>query len=179
MGLQYYDSDVHKASFTLPCFARKVDTLIVASTTCYHGITRHEQYDRKVPCSGKFSLGAIFCDFCGFIGNCENIDWEKLTRQKMMQKMMQVHAYWYQSLGLEAFLRDFFTSENFPLYGNSQQTNINTWVKMSYTQIYACAYYHFSSQVRTWQSRPRTHLSKRQSRAPVILLPECGKGQET
>ena len=30
MGLQYYDSDVHKASFTLPRFARKVDTLMVA-----------------------------------------------------------------------------------------------------------------------------------------------------
>ena len=27
MGLQYYDSDVHKASSTLPCFARKVNTL--------------------------------------------------------------------------------------------------------------------------------------------------------
>lgn len=26
MGLQYYDSDVHKASFTLPRFARKVNT---------------------------------------------------------------------------------------------------------------------------------------------------------
>ena len=26
MGLKYYDSDVHKASFTLPRFARKVDT---------------------------------------------------------------------------------------------------------------------------------------------------------
>ena len=36
MGLQYYDSDVHKASFTLPRFARKVDTLMVASScTCY------------------------------------------------------------------------------------------------------------------------------------------------
>ena len=32
MGLQYYDSDVHKASFTLPRFAKKVDTLMVAST---------------------------------------------------------------------------------------------------------------------------------------------------
>ena len=30
MGLQYYDSDVHKASFILPRFARKVDTLMVA-----------------------------------------------------------------------------------------------------------------------------------------------------
>ena len=28
MGLQYYDSDVHKAAFTLPRFARKVDTYI-------------------------------------------------------------------------------------------------------------------------------------------------------
>ena len=35
MGLRYYDSDVHKGSFTLPRFARKVDTLTVASTTCY------------------------------------------------------------------------------------------------------------------------------------------------
>ena len=26
MGLKYYDSDIHKAAFTLPRFARKVDT---------------------------------------------------------------------------------------------------------------------------------------------------------
>ena len=39
MRLRYYDSDVHKGSFTLPRFARKVDTLMVASTP---GITEIE-----------------------------------------------------------------------------------------------------------------------------------------
>ena len=39
MGLQYYDSDVHKASFTLPRFARKVDTLMVAKHV--HTVARY------------------------------------------------------------------------------------------------------------------------------------------
>ena len=40
MGLQYYDSDVHKASFTLPRFARKVDTLMDAKHVHIVSITR-------------------------------------------------------------------------------------------------------------------------------------------
>ena len=37
MGIQYYDSDVHKAPFTLPRFAKKEDTLMVASTCTGYG----------------------------------------------------------------------------------------------------------------------------------------------
>ena len=43
MGLRYYDSEVHKESFTLPRFARKVDTLMVATTPGITGICNIEK----------------------------------------------------------------------------------------------------------------------------------------
>ena len=45
MRLRYYDSDVHKGSFTLPRFARKVDTLMVATTPGITGISNIEYVD--------------------------------------------------------------------------------------------------------------------------------------
>ena len=45
MGLRYYDSDIHRGSFTLPHFARKVHTLIVAKYHMLPGITGIKQYN--------------------------------------------------------------------------------------------------------------------------------------
>ena len=63
MGLQYYDSDVHKASFTLPRFAKKVDTLMVASTTCYQVSLDMSSMSVKYRVVGNFHWVQFFVIF--------------------------------------------------------------------------------------------------------------------
>ena len=64
MGLRYYDSDVHKASFTLPRFARKVDTLMVASyCTCYRVSLDMSSMTVKYCVAGNFHWVQFFVIF--------------------------------------------------------------------------------------------------------------------
>ena len=94
--------------------------------------------------------------------------------------MMQVHAYWYESLGLEAFLRDFLPakiSRYMVILSRLTSTHGSKCPTLKYMHVLIII------SVARLGSPDHMHLSVRDSPEYqsyfCALLPECGKDQET